>query len=325
MVSAENRKRRQRPLHGLTFIFLLAVLARQASALDGPLIDVVVTSNLEASEKYNKTFIELLRSEVVNAGRKCFPTEQIARRKLADGEAPFRIEMDHQTQIVFGKSFVAESGYHLVSTKSERNSRGDLITTKTYDKNRYETDFYLKMREKGTVEVRLLKWAAGKYQLVKKWKAALKLTADGEPDEMVHVAELTQNASKNPLNLKPKCPISLAEAKAAVMDSLLPDPCGCDAMLLSLVQVRPGRIGRNTNGEIPFEVSVQNRSPWSVKAIDVTITTRAAVVKGTVELDTPVAPGKNSKVAGSGRSGSLIAKARPSAKLEGVEYIYNSK
>ena len=83
----------------LSTALIIAVAAAQAMAADGPLIDIVVTSNFKSSEKQEEQFIESLRSHVKSALRQCLPDEDVARKVLADGKTRFRIKLDHQTDI----------------------------------------------------------------------------------------------------------------------------------------------------------------------------------------------------------------------------------
>ena len=140
----------------------------------------------------------------------------------------------------------------------------------TYDKNLFDTVWFLGLKQKGTVKVQLLQWTGDEYRLVKKWEAASPLISELDAGNgLLEVADLTQKADKGKVNRKPKCPISLEEAKKVALESLRAGDFGCAAMLHSLVQVQPGKIGRNAGG-IPFEVAVLNNSPWSVQSVTVT-------------------------------------------------------
>lgn len=275
-------------LVGVLFLF-------PAMAFADPVVDLVVTTNLNTRKEHLEAYRSALREEVAAALSSLNLAPEPDEGKLPpDGAARFRVFVDHNGTASVGDALKVFSA-HPIKT--------DVVGNKFLvgpDRTKYHTTWCLPYSHRASVTLRLTEWKAGKYHPLLAWT----VTPPGPYDSidrkgLIEVEILAQDTAKAPIKFNPPFPKKLEEARAEALSQVLPGEFH-EAVCQGLV---PGRIVKVKKGveEVLAELTFQNKSPWPVKGIKVAVMTAGYTVIGTglgggdyeLEFAQPVAPGKS--------------------------------
>jgi hypothetical protein len=258
-------------------------------------LEIVVTTNAE-TQAFAKACLQEIAGQTASALSSLSPLTA-ANGKAKDGAARYRLLIEHKGTAIVGKTWTVKSSFP--RTKQETIKKGNQLIVRTVlDKRYFQTWWYLPAKQKGTLTFTLLKWEEGAFKSVDTWTiATVDREALRELPGRAPVASLYQDETKAKINFLPECPITPDQARDQAFAQCEPGPFE-NAFAARWVK---GRFGKLTakDGEVVYEVLVQNKSPWPLSRVFVESTNKDRDLSGFVEFKPAIAPGKMGKGKGS--------------------------
>lgn len=257
-------------------------------------LDIVVRTDLTTSKEHAAAYLQSLRSEAENAyqGLNVKVYEDDAKAK--DGEARYRLTIDHKGTVKLGNALTVRSGFPKSDIKSFVNGKRVTIVVGT-DFKHHQSTWYLAASHKGTLAFKFQKWDGATYKTLESFTiAAPERDEVLEAKGMLPVADLVQDGTKVKINLKPMCPKTLAEAKKDALMMLTAGEFG-RSIQARLAKGTVLKAKGDGTGMVEFEVLVENKSPWLLKKVKADAFVKGAVLIGDLTFTPPIPPGKSAK------------------------------
>lgn len=302
--------------HSTTAVAFLVVCLSGAHRVEGAdkdrmrELDVVATTNVKNSEAFVKACLLEIFGQTSSALSSLSPVDA-SNGKANDGAARYRLLIDHKGTVEVGKKLTVQSSFPRKKEETVKIGKAEIVRT-VPDKTYYLSNWFLPVKQKATLTFKLLKWEDGAYQSLDAWTIPVAYR-EAVVGGLAPVARLEQDAAKGKIDLLPECPISPDEARDEAFAQCEPGPFE-NAFAARWVKGKFGKLTLN-EGEVQYEVAVENKSPWPLSQIFVESATKGQELTGYVEFKPPVAPGKSGKGNGSCFVAEPPAKKAPALRV----------
>jgi hypothetical protein len=269
--------------------FAVALAAAQEPEYD---IDIIASTNLAVTKEHTAAFIRGLVSEVDDCyvGLKVRTYESDEKPK--DGAARFRLALEHRGTVAIGNSLTSRGGFPKSDIKSFVNGKRLDIVVGT-DFKYHQTIWLIAASQKGTIGLKFQKWDGSAYKTLDSWSVPSPDCSDlAESKGLLIVADLVQDGTKAKIDLKPKAPKTLEQAKNEALMRVLPGEFSNSIY----AHFAKGTIQKLKGGEGTAEVEfmIENKSPWPLVSARVDAFAKGVVLGGDLNFKPPIRPGKSS-------------------------------
>lgn len=295
---------------------LVAFAAAQEPEYD---VDIVASTNLSVSKEHTAAYLSGLASE----GEAAFSSLRVRmyepEEKPKDGAAHYRFSVEHKGTVTVGSTMTSRGGFPKSDIKTFANGKRLDIVVGT-DFKYHQTMWYLPVSHKGTLAFKFQKWDGSAYKVLESWSiTAPDADEVAEAKGMLQVADLVQDGNKVKIDLKPKCPKTLAQAKNDALMKLMAGEFS-RSIHSKFAKGTVAKTKADGSGMAEVEVLVENKSPWPLKQAKADAFVQGAVIAGELEFNPAIAPGKSAKAKFTATPDAPETKRIPGVRLSELRY-----
>jgi len=257
-------------------------------------LDIVATTNLATSKEHAAAYLQGLMSEADHAFAGLSVKTYDAGEVPKDGTARHRLVLDHKGTVTLGSTLTSRVGFPKSDIKSFVNGKRLDIVIGT-DFKHHQTLWFLPAKHTGTIAFKFQQWDGAAYKTLESWSITAPDRSEvAEAKGILLVADLVQDGNKVKIDLKPKCPKTLEQAKKDALMMLMPGEFN-RTISSRLAKGTVSKAKGDASGMVEVEVVVENKSPWPLTAAQADAFVQGAVLAGRLEFQPPIPAGKSAK------------------------------